>query len=222
VIALLGLFEKYVREVPKNLYTIVLIVIFFWACFSAWEELLITNKKNDAELVSLKTELNDLKLPKMRAVIVNMNVHELSQFPGVTSMVLVISVTNAGAPSIADHWDLQVTLPDGQKQRGVQIPIPPLLTFGGASGEQTYSEKDALYNKAVKNPIQKGQKMTGVLWFLLEGTSSKDVAMNAVKLTFKDFLDKEYIAENTAIYHGVPPVYFPGLEQQIKKGLFVK
>lgn len=176
----------------------------------------------DKSIHELQTALEELKFPRLRAVIENRNIHEFRAFPGVASIALVISITNAGAASIADHWALKVKLPDGRLKTGVQLPIPSRLTFRGASGDQVYSEKDALYNKTMKNPIQKGQKVTGVLWFLLEGTTSKEVVNSTMDLTFKDFLEKDYVAENRAIYHGAPPVYFPGLEQQIKEGLFVK
>jgi hypothetical protein len=107
---------------------------------------------------------------------------DVGRIPNVDDASIVVvttSLSNSGAPSIADNWNLDVYFPtpttSSVKGTMMQIPDAP---FGGLARNGKplqWNPTDSLYDKAMKAPLENGMKHNGVLLFRVP--ARKDDAM---------------------------------------------
>ena len=151
--------------------------------------------------------------PKLSATIQSTAIGQPYGQPDETSIVLVIDVMNAGADSIADHWNLAVKIGDDlYSPRPMGLDPTAVVAVMDTSGNRiTYSGAQALYNVSVKAPIPRGGKVIGILMYTLpiRHTEAQQGRLQLI-LTFTDVRGRVLTAENRATDRGGILTY-PGL-----------
>jgi len=139
-----------------------------------------------AEADTLQEELNGLAAPNLQGKIefVNFGNNRKNGFLAITLEALI---TNTGAPSVAESFELYVTLLDGRKIY-LPISVPPTalsLSFGKGA-ELIFKAQDFLPEKALSTPIPRGGAVSGFLQGYLIGTgvTRADVDRNGTYVTF--------------------------------------
>jgi hypothetical protein len=126
------------------------------------------------------------------------------------------SLTNNGAPSIAEGWTLVVTLPDGRSEQAVPSYMKPHSTTSGkdTSGNDWKMDNDALYEKTML-PIERGAKLRGELLFLTKVFTVQEIEKPGVKyvLSCVDFQENRVYGDFvwTDEKRTGLPQYYPGL-----------
>ncbi len=177
--------------IPRRIGLGLAIAFFAIAIFNAWRD-------EYRSKMAAETRLEGLTKPRIVPEIVQSNWHEVQ---GETSVVLVVSVKNLGAPSIVDAYFLTATLNDGRKYPAVQYFFPEFMTLVGPSGTLTYYGKDAIEEKTGAIPIEHNGKRTGVLWFRFPTIPFKDFSQEGTELTLSTRDINGQIAETSAVIH---------------------
>lgn len=131
---------------------------------------------------------------------------------------MVASVTNQGAPSIADSWKLAVHIP-GKPDIAITPdyldPHKPIVLHHASGKIQKINAEDILYNTTMKEPIQTGMKRIGILGFTLQGVPRLSAQQVGAKfyLRCKDVRGNTIEAEHeiTDLNEG-QPMFFPGMK----------
>ena len=157
------------------------------ASYGSWEDQRQEVRRKDVELVTKATEikhlgeeLSELRKPALHLSVVEFGSSGLTVYPAKggpvqhgMGIVIVASLTNKGADSIADEWELGITLPDGRKLHPVlqvQNELPNTEVLDPNSGKVAkFGYADALYQMAAAKPIKRGEKLTGILFFRVVG-----------------------------------------------------
>lgn len=138
--------------------------------------------------------------------------------PQTLVVIIIASVRNVGAPSIAGGWNLQLTMPGRETVTGENTLIDPTnpIVIHRPSGIPTvYAPEDALYLKASSTPIPTGGQVVGVLMVRFPNITHAAAYTKGttVKLTFKDVQGNDYDASYEI--KGEPdtePKYYPGMK----------
>jgi hypothetical protein len=90
-----------------------------------------------------------------------------------TAIILVVSVSNLGMPSIIEEWFLEgksLTKAPHSSVNPVDVPDGLKLSFGGAYSrkEGCLHGRDNLVNKISITPLKTGEKQRGILFFLAD------------------------------------------------------
>lgn len=133
-----------------------------------------------------------------------------------TSLLVIATIYNSGAPSFTDNYRLRVRIP-GIPEEIVGAPqiLPESMTLINEDGSSAvYYGQDALYNKTTAAPIPTGGMVRGILWFVVPSVNRDTVFQPETTfiLSFTDALHEEHIIESKAGgVAGEAPKYIPGL-----------
>ena len=208
-IALLGLWERYRgAAVRPAFYWIVAFVLFFRACFLAWEQ---EHKKR----LGLELDASD-KHSTLHSEIDWVHLARDSANVRGAQIIVIASIVNRGLPSSADKWALAVQLPSGTTFEAQLRKIPPNFVLRLPNESFEFKDADALYAKAMASPIPTGGKIRGLLWFEL-----KDIEADAINqrgtifsLWFQDSFNRVHpaVCQISQSARSLPAV-FPGMHQ---------
>ncbi len=186
VLLILGALRKW-ANVPRPVLWTAAAVCFFFAAARVWT----------TEHRKYLTELERNK-PQLAGGIVQCRFFPWPGEPNSSMIVIVASIKNTGAPSVAAAWTLSVTIPGDIKRQAEHMVAPEILQLLPTAiprGQAIqYFPEDALYEKAVKAPIPTGGLISGHLLFKLNGIKCETVENpgTIVSLGFKDVLEKPY------------------------------
>jgi hypothetical protein len=85
--------------------------------------------------------------------------------PDLTGIALNVRIRNAGTPSIATDWALEVILPDGTSIRPQLTQLPKTLTLKGKSGVVNLSSSESLDSLTFSRNIDTASPAEGQLLF---------------------------------------------------------
>lgn len=228
LISLLFLLRENYYKKPLKWRQVVIIMItaLLISCFFAWREEHASAEWRGNEISKLTGQLrvlSDANTPRL--------VGELKGFSTSDSVlsdkrkqllktnelaVLVIaSIKNLGAPSIAEHWSLTIQTAGGKRSSGAIRFVPPTFTVRKDSQSMGFSGEDALYNKGIAAPIPKGGEISGVLFFSIENLTEEQIHQpgTLVTLTVRDVLGIETHMSMTLTGKRLKNFeYFPGLK----------
>lgn len=193
-----------------------ILVAFILANILAWKDQYdkITNlEKTNNELQVKLVKLTDITKPNLighiDAWIIGSMEHKAAH------IMILLSISNSGAPSIAEEWTLSI---DNDKIHISGI-IPTIITddlilYRGSWKEQEilakFNQSDAIYDKALV-PILKGARLRGWLRFEVNQVQYKDIIPGTnLTIHFKDYLNTSYSANTIVKNGGKMPLYFPG------------
>lgn len=164
-------------------------------------------------MITFAVTVSSAQKPMLSATIDAINLHPSPFNKDSTGLVLIVSIKNAGLPTILDGWKVIVTLPDGKDIVSTQLKIPESFTLTGPSGTVHYSGRDAIYDKAIGNPIPTGGIVRGLLMVSIDNVDHTIVRQPSTNISvqFKDVLNKTHIVEKQMTGLSSEPVYFPGL-----------
>jgi hypothetical protein len=138
-----------------------------------------------------------------------------------TILILIVSVRNNGAPSVAEVGYLQIVPPNGgssPQTLGIDLPATTTIGLDDPSGTQPtlwLKGSDALYNKTIVQPVATGSLVRGILEYVVKGATSSQIAVpgTTYRLGYKDNFGTPYFAE--LVYNIKPAVscYLPGLTE---------
>ncbi len=162
-------------------------------------------------------------LPHLQARIEGVVFTDLTQ-EGITGLLVVpmISISNTGAASLADRFDLAIHLPDGDTLHGNRQAMPERLEipFPDGSALVIYGE-DALDRRSVL-PIQRGGTARGRLAYVFPSLRSAQLAAGGVlcQLTLLDAWGRPSATQMTAtgplVNSAGETRDIPGLRSEIK------
>ncbi len=131
----------------------------------------------------------------------------VTQPPGTTAndtiLILIVSVRNNGAPSVAEVGNLQIVPPNGgpsPKTLGIYLPATITIGLDDPSGTQPtlwLKGPDVLYNKTVVQPVATGSLVRGILEYVAHDATSSQISVPGTKyrLTYTDNFGTSYFAE---------------------------
>jgi hypothetical protein len=130
-------------------------------------------------------------------------------------VILVVAVSNSptGAPSIAEGWRLRVVDPTSNKELKAQLVLAPeSISVPTGTGKTITMPGDPLYQKAM-TPITGGEKIRGILTFELTEIDRKQLPDKLhLELYCKDIVGTEISTSvNWRWGSGDKLKYFPGL-----------
>ena len=133
--------------------------------------------------------------PSLAGRIENMSMYPVPNRREDLAVSLVVSIRNAGSPSIAQGWNLEVN----SASRRVPIVLEPVHVNGsvempGTNGLKVDLAKEDLVLKSAQVPIAKGALVNGILTFVLSKTSESELASTKTSLVvhFKDSQGNPY------------------------------
>jgi hypothetical protein len=114
---------------------------------------------------------------------------------------LVVSVRNAGSPSTAQGWSLEVTSPGRPPTTAAAVHVNGLVEMPGSNGTKVDLAKEDLVLKTATVPIVKDARVNGILTFVLPGTSERILSNNNSSLVihFKDSQSNLYQTPKSVI-----------------------
>lgn len=202
VTALLQAWEKLTgKPISRRVYiNLVLIGFLLVSFFMAWRD----------ERLARPHLIGRIDTGSMRPPLVGMN-------PG-TVLSVIASIRNAGVPSIAERYQLTVSL-GSDKQRRPTLPlVVPDLNFQYPNGvvEHVYA-KDSLPDKTSK-AIASGDMVRGRLFFFLPDVDFKAIKDVSFFLDFSDVLGVHYNCSTTSDNSGPNTnLEFPGIERRFER-----
>lgn len=112
------------------------------------------------------------------------------------ALLMVVQIVNTGQPTIAQHWHLKIKLRDGEYHDAENMAI----TSPVKTGSMLWRPEDALYERAVKEPIPQGGQVIGVLEFRLNDVTLQEAQdrQNEFFLKFDDVTNHTFTAKDKA------------------------
>jgi hypothetical protein len=153
-----------------------------------------TNKQPDARAVAEK--------PSLAGRIENVSMYPVPNRSEDLAVSLVVSITNAGPPSTAQGWILEVSSPSLATPTTVEpVHVNGIVEMPGTNGQKVDLGKEDLVLKTAQVPIAKGGAVKGILTFVLSKTSEKSLSNNKASVTirFKDSRGTPYQTPKTVI-----------------------
>jgi hypothetical protein len=114
-----------------------------------------------------------------------------------SSVYLIVSISNTGAPTIVNGYGLTASLTGGEVRTGERKIVSEHETINYPNGLKDYVYgEDSLLNRTAVLPIPRGGQVLGRLKFDFPKTRQSDLAAAGVKftLTFRDSWGKTYSA----------------------------
>ncbi len=203
--------DKFVKKwrLRPRVYVLIFVVGFlFMAFFSAWRERLNAARKANEDNASLRTQLETAlqqSEPKLDGHIYAAWLSELDE--NSVEVLLLLTVRNQGAPSIARGWHLAVVA------LGMTQPSYGQLThYAGAKGMVFYEpacncdyileQKAALYLRVQEDPIPTGAERSGYVTFKLPGLRKQMIDKQGTKFSLSFYDVRENRHEASLIYSG--------------------
>jgi hypothetical protein len=153
-----------------------------------------TNNQPDARAVAEK--------PSLAGRIENVSMYPVPNRSEDLAVSLVVSITNAGAPSTAQGWSLEVSSSAHPTPTVVEaVHVNGIVEMPGTKGQKVDLGKEDLALKTARVPIGNGGAVKGILTFVLSKTSEKSLSNNNASVTvrFKDSLGTLYQTPKTVI-----------------------
>jgi hypothetical protein len=130
---------------------------------------------------------------------------------GPTGVLLVVSIRNRGADSIAEGYKLQVFDPNSNLiGNGSLQLIPPRFSLGDIN----LTNEALLVNKTEEIPIPKGGSRKGYLFFIVKDVDVGQLQNLGTKfvISFQDIAGKPYSAQAVVTHNTITtePFWFPG------------
>ena len=151
----------------------------------------------------------------------NPDIARFSAGDKLASIVVIVSITNTGAPSIANTWWLVAKTADGQKEY-VGMPWVTKANLVNRAGDsinsgatETLGRNSYLPDKTATDPIPRNGARVGYLLFLFKGVDANELKRPGTKMTvkFKDVLGNEITATHVMKQSFGEPLYIPGIER---------
>jgi hypothetical protein len=211
VVALLWLWST-LRQVPisRKIGTIVAIAFLVLAFFNAWRD-----KYHDA--LKTQAKIDELSKPELQGRVDAVGAAPSGAHGENAVVAITASITNTGAPSIADITGVTITPKSGgQPIPGNFLPKGNITLQGSGQSALSLSPADHLPTKAFAQPIARGGGVGGYLMVVVHGiTKDQVLGGSTVVLNFNDVNGKQYSAQFVAITPS--PIELPDmneLEQQ--------
>lgn len=152
-------------------------------------------------------EYRKTREPKLRMALEQINSHQTPNDTASTSMLLVLSVRNTGAPSFLEDFQLNAIFSGGSTVAGKLRLIPDILQLDA----HVFRGRDALYNRAL-TPIGTGALLRGILWFDLQNIKRESIVPGTeIEITFKDAYGEKHSEKVSVPAEEGKAEYFPGL-----------
>jgi hypothetical protein len=141
---------------------------------------------------------SDHSFPKLEGRVDEVSVGAWPWDANSSSVTIVASVKNMGAPSIASDFRLFVNVPGLPRKEAIPYYVPKGLVLKvkptDPDPSRYFVSSDLLYEKALRNPIQTGALIRGFLAFRLDGIPFPiaDNPGTAMTLSFRDVNGKLY------------------------------
>ena len=140
--------------------------------------------------------------PLLAGRIDNVSLYRVPNNASDLAISLVVSVTNAGEPGVAQNWKLEVNSPGGQEPLVVDpVHVSGVVDMPGGQGQKVDLAKEDLALKAARTSITAKDRLTGILTFVLKGTSEGSLASNNTRLAihFNDQQGNSYQSPQVAL-----------------------
>jgi hypothetical protein len=140
--------------------------------------------------------------PLLAGRIDNVSLYPVPNNASDLAISLVVSVTNAGEPTVAQNWKLEVNSPGGQEPIVVEpVYVAGVVDMPGGQGQKVDLAKEDLAIKAARTSITAKDRLTGILTFVLKETSESKLASNNTRLAvhFKDQQGNSYQSPQVAL-----------------------
>jgi hypothetical protein len=126
-------------------------------------------------------------LPLFAGRIENVSMYPVPNRDEDLAISLVVSVKNAGSPSVAQGWNLEVSSPI-RRVNIDPVHVNGLVDMPGIEGKKIDLGKEDLALKTAQVQINKGTRVNGILTFVLPKTTQAELADNSTRLIvhFKD------------------------------------
>ena len=137
-----------------------------------------------------------------KAVIENVSMYPVPNNRQDLAITLIVSMTNSGEPSIVKGWSLEVDSLDPSVPSGmVPVHVNGVVDMPGATTTKVDLGKEDLVLKTADSAIGNNMNVRGVLTFVLQKTSSSELANNSssIVLHFKDAAGNSYKTNKTVL-----------------------
>jgi len=146
-----------------------------------------------ASQTKIEPDTKVVEKPLLVAVIDHVSMYPVPNRREDLAFSLVVSASNAGAPSTVRDWSLLVNSP-GSHAVLEPVHINGLVEMPGSDGKKVDLGKEDLVLKTEQAPIAKGSSVSGILTFVLPKTSEQELARTRASfiLHFKDSQGNAY------------------------------
>lgn len=201
VFTLIGIYGAATRASSRWLFfasCTAALIMFLVALYLAWRDKAVQVRTLDNQIHAFKSELKN-RHPRLQGQILQLNVFSIATESGdVTGALIVLEIKNSGADTIVERYSLGAIV-DGQGCKGSLYAIPSTLSLPGSQGVNTFSSKDAIYEKTSTEPIKTGGRVTGVLLARFPGLAREQLNAQNVFVRFSDINGTEYEAKMGAL-----------------------
>jgi len=208
LLALVGLALKR-EKLPSRLLWLAAAACFFLASGRVW-----TTEHRRGE--QLEDELHKQLYPQFSCEINQVSTVAKESAPtGSSAALLIATLKNTGAPSVAGDYRLTVTLLDQRQVSGILLTVPESLPVLYPNGfRRVVKRSQALYNKTT-TPVGHNSVSIGFLLFQFDGLNTERLSATAQKyeLTLKDLYNKPTSCSKAPDQTGPgTALSFPGLD----------
>lgn len=187
------------RAPTRATYIRMAIVFLVLACFNVWR----VNRPGLHLRIEEAAIGDNLTSPSGEAV------------PPGASLIIIASIWNLGTPSIADNWDISITVP-GEKEAikpqlaDIDDTHPPATIH---FGNDTIPLTKLLFRQTL-NPIITGDKKRGVLVAVANGFTKQELGVKGttIKLSCQDVSGNLITTTQAIVGASTQQLHFPGLE----------
>jgi hypothetical protein len=221
--ALVTIYEKWSgRKISKRVFFAGVIAFLIVAFFMAWRDVREEANGLRQELVSSRKALGEEKsrnTPNFLGEINEIVNGDPVQGAG-SDLFIRMTITNRGAPSIAQGWKLAVKS-NTRNSSYMPTSIPDNFSVRNKDGIQMAKFKlsDTIYEKTVR-PIERGGMARGWIRFILPDLTRKQISgsKTIITVSFEDVERNKYEATmELKGQHSSKPMYLPGSEQPFKR-----
>jgi hypothetical protein len=141
------------------------------------------------ESISKATEQPAEEKPGLNGRIENVSMYPVPNKREDLAISLVVTVENAGTPSLAQGWNLEVSSPARKAPANLApVHVNGLVEMPGSAGKKVDLGKEDLVLKTAQVAIAKGARVNGILTFVLPKSTETELANNNTRLVvhFKD------------------------------------
>jgi len=169
---------EWVDAVPSSLIWGLIVVALLLAFFKAW-------RSEYRKAQAAEARLKELSLPALKAQILQVAISDQVQGNEDQAVwfILLVSVSNVGAPSICKHYGLEVTTLDGNAFHPASVFLARDTNLRAQDTEIRLSKEDYLPQKTATNPIVNGAEEHGFVAFRLSTVAKSVVCQTGTTLS---------------------------------------
>ena len=139
------------------------------------------------------TEHNATTSPDFKISILGANIFIPDGRQDLTGVAIDARIRNAGAPSLATEWALEIRLPNGEIAPAYPSKIPDELKLSGPSGTTKIRAGESLDTRTFSCQIASGEGFEGQLLFYTKASKPLVLDLNTVfKLSVEDVSGKRF------------------------------